>query len=88
MTVDLRNAEPIPSLHTDTREYVFGKRYDMYSDNYKKQVTDRLTEIYANASLLKMDKQLDLTNNVYNKVMNLHNKIGNSASFLNYKFVC
>ena len=57
MTVDLKNASPINTDGANTREYIFGNSYDMYNDNYKKQVEKRLTEIYANAALLKMDKQ-------------------------------
>ena len=70
MTVDLKNATPIGTGDVNTREHIFGNRYNMYNDNYKKQVENRLTEIYANAALLKMDKQLDMTNNVYKTIVN------------------
>ena len=79
MTVDLKNATPIDTGNTDTREYIFGSRYNMYNDNYKKQVEKRLTEIYANASLLKMDKQLDMTNNVYKTIVNKISRVYTSG---------
>jgi len=50
---------------TMTREDKFYLRYQMYNDNFKDQVLDRLKEIYEKASQIKIDKQLDLTNNIY-----------------------
>ena len=64
MTVDLRNSKPISGLSTNSKEYIFSNRYNMYNDNYRDQVLKRLTDIYANAAKLNMDKQLDMTNNV------------------------
>jgi len=70
MTVDLRNSEPISGLSTNSKEYIFSNRYNMYNDNYRDQVLKRLTDIYSNAAMLNMDKQLDMTNNVYKTIVN------------------
>ena len=79
MTVDLKNAKPNTGLFSDSREYVFGCRYDMYNDNYRKQVEKRLKEIYENADLLKLTKQLDMTNNVYKTIINKISRVYTSG---------
>ena len=68
-TVDLKNAVKTSEVTVQTREYIFGNRYNMYNDNYKDQVKRRLLEIYSNAALLNMDKQIDMTNNVYKTIV-------------------
>ena len=69
MTVDL-------TVNTDStglllsRQARFTARYDMYHDNYRPQILKRLTDIYAKASILNMDKQIDFTNNVFKTIVN------------------
>lgn len=70
MTVDLKNGAPTGNLFTESREYIFGNRYKMFNDNYRTQVIKRLTDIYSKAADLKMDKQIDMTNNVYKTIVN------------------
>lgn len=73
-TVNLRDAQHT-ATYSKTRMAVFKDRYDMYSDNYRKLVERRLTEIYSKASLLRMDKQIDMTNNVYKAIVDKISKV-------------
>ena len=41
----------------------------MFNDNYSKQVNTRLSEIYSKVSSIGMDKQIDLTNNIYKTII-------------------
>ena len=70
MTVDLRNSEPISGLSTNSKEYIFSNRYNMYNDNYRDQVLKRLYEISQVAAELGIDRQIDMTNNVYKTIVN------------------
>lgn len=63
----------------NTRETIFRDRYNMFNDNYKKQVEKRLTEIYANANELKLDKQIDMTNNVYKSIVKKISRVYSSG---------
>lgn len=78
-TVDLKNAGTTSSVKVQTREHIFGNRYNMYNDNYKDQVKKRLLEIYSNAALLNMDKQIDMTNNVYKTIINKISRVYSSG---------
>jgi len=62
---------------TMTREDKFYLRYQMYNDNFKDQVLDRLKEIYEKASQIKIDKQLDLTNNIYTTLVERISRVYN-----------
>lgn len=77
--VDLKNAVKTSAVTLETREYIFGNRYNMYNDNYKDQVKKRLLEIYSNAALLNMDKQIDMTNNVYKTIVNKISRVYSSG---------
>ncbi len=44
-------------------------RYKLYHDNYKDLAVNRMLEIYSKASELKLTNQIDLTNNVFKKVV-------------------
>lgn len=78
MTVDLKNAQTT-NVIVNTREDIFARRYEMLNDNYKDQVKKRLLEIYSKASLLNMDKQLDMTNNVYKMIVNKISRVYNAG---------
>jgi len=47
----------------------FALRYDMFNDNYYSQVRARLTDIYSKAADIRLDRQLDLTNNIYKTII-------------------
>jgi len=47
----------------------FSLRYDMLNDNYYGQVRARLTDIYSKAADIRLDRQLDLTNNIYKTIV-------------------
>jgi len=72
-TVDITSTHSL--TYAKTRQQVFYKRYEMYHDNYRDQVITRLNEIYAKASLLRMDKQLDMTNNVFKAIVSKISKV-------------
>ena len=50
------------------REKKFQKRWDMFNDNYASQVLAKLQAIYVNVALIGMDKQVDLTNNIFKTI--------------------
>ena len=52
----------------ENRVTKFSKRWDMFNDNYAKQVHAKLKEIYINVALIGMDKQVDLTNNIFKTI--------------------
>ncbi len=55
----------------------FTKRWDMYNDNYSKQVNMRLSEIYSKVAEIGMDKQIDLTNNIYKTIVEKISRVYN-----------
>lgn len=59
----------------DKRQKRFKARYDMYHGNYKAQAINRLTEIYSKAHIIGMDKQLDMTNNVFRAMVDKTSKV-------------
>ena len=70
MGVDLKKAvTQKENIITLSREDKFYLRYQMYNDNFKDQVLNRLKEIYEKAAQIKIDKQLDLTNNIYTAIV-------------------
>lgn len=54
---------------TMSRRDKFYYRYQMYNDNYRDQVKRRLSQIYVGAVSLGLDKQMDLTNNIYKTIV-------------------
>ena len=48
----------------------FGKRYQMYNDNYNDQVVSKLGQIYRAFAQLKLDVQINDNNNIYKQVVN------------------
>jgi len=52
-----------------SREEKFHLRWQMFNDNYKRQVLHRLKEIYEKVSIIKIDKQIDMTNNIYTSIV-------------------
>ena len=50
----------------------FGKRYQMYNDNYNDQVVSKLGQIYRAFAQLKLDVQINDNNNIYKQVVNLN----------------
>lgn len=56
----------------------FSARYDMYTDNYRDQVVDKLGRIYEAMVKLKLDVQINDHNNLYKQVVNT---ISNVYSF-------
>lgn len=59
----------------DKRQKKFERRYNMYHGNYRSQALERLTDIYSKATLIKMDKQLDMSNNVFRTMMDKVSKV-------------
>ncbi|MFZ9243192.1 MAG: phage portal protein [Sediminibacterium sp.] len=53
-----------------TREQKFYYRYQMYNDNYKDLVLKRMLEIYPKAYDVLLTAQIDLTNNIFKKIIN------------------
>lgn len=76
-TVDLRNNASSRGIAVD-RVSKFDMRWNMYNDNYKDQVIRKLREIYSKADVIGMDKQIDLTNNIYKTIVD---KISRVYSF-------
>ena len=56
-------------MKTTNRLNKFSRRYDMYNDNFEGQVKTHLSAIYTKASTLRLDKQLDLTNNIFKTIV-------------------
>ena len=75
-TVDLTQGDT--HRPTISREILFYKRYNMYHDNYRSQVYDRMVDIYTKAAEIRLDKQADFTDNVYKTIVN---KISRVYSF-------
>lgn len=46
----------------------FALRYEMLNDNYSAQVKKHLTNIYTKAADIRLDRQLDLTNNIFKTI--------------------
>lgn len=74
MIVDLKNSKQTQTI-IKTREDIFKERYDMYHDDFRRQVEHRLEEIYVNARILRLDKQIDCTNNIYKTIVNKISKV-------------
>ena len=53
-----------------SRREKFALRYSMINDNYKSQVVRHLTNIYSKAGDIKLDRQLDLSNNIMKSILN------------------
>lgn len=73
-TVDLTTGNKASSqiatgLNID-RQTKFALRYDMFNDNYAYQVQRHLLDIYSKADDIKLDRQMDLTNNIYKTIVN------------------
>ena len=69
-TVDLKT--PIlnkPKTTLLSRRDKFYFRYRMMQDDYLDQVTKRLNEIYTKSHEIKLDKQTDMTNNIFKTVV-------------------
>lgn len=47
----------------------------MYHGNYRDQASNRLREIYSKASDIGMDKQLDMTNNIFRAIVDKTSKV-------------
>lgn len=47
----------------------FRLRYEMLNDNYKSQVVRHLANIYTKANEVGLDRQIDLTNNIYKTIV-------------------
>jgi hypothetical protein len=56
----------------------FSLRYEMYNDNYRNQVVNKLGQIYRAFAQLKLDVQINDNNNIYKQVVNA---ISNVYSF-------
>lgn len=67
-TVDLATNAKIRDVAIN-RVAKFEMRWNMYNDNYKSQVIRKLREIYSKADLIGLDKQIDLTNNIYKTII-------------------
>lgn len=82
MGVDLKRAatQKETIIGTTTREDKFYLRYKMLNDDFKEQVLNRLKEIYEKASQIKIDKQLDLTNNIYTTIIERTSRVYNFGS--------
>ena len=57
------------ATYEQSRLNKFALRYAMYNDNFESQVKKHLTAIYTKASEIRLDKQLDLTNNIYKTIV-------------------
>ena len=68
MGVDIKTRVANTSGIVENRVTKFQKRWDMFNDNYAKQVHTKLKEIYINVALIGMDKQVDLTNNIFKTI--------------------
>lgn len=69
-TVNLRDAvlNKEDTILTSRRDK-FWLRFRMFNDNYKDQVLTKLKEIYLKSEEIRLDKQLDLTNNIYKTII-------------------
>ena len=77
-TVDLKSAVKNKDTTIFSREQKFLNRYNMYHDDYREQVKNRLVEIYQGAVELRLDRQMDLTNNIFKNIVD---KISRVYSF-------
>ena len=58
-------------INSDTnRLKKFSLRYEMYNDNYRNQVVNKLGQIYRAFAQLKLDVQINDNNNIYKQVVN------------------
>jgi hypothetical protein len=73
-TVNLKDARKANSSAV-SREQKFKDRYNMYQGNYRYQAKARLEDIYDKAALIGMDKQLDMTNNVFRSIIDKTSKV-------------
>lgn len=81
-TVDLTQGRTTSSqiasgLNLDRRTK-FSLRYDMFNDNFAYQVQRHLLDIYSKAPDIRLDRQLDLTNNIYKTIVQ---KVSRAYSF-------
>ncbi len=60
-----------------TRIDKFRLRYEMYKDDYIKQVETRLTNIYSKAHETKLTQQIDMTNNIFKTIVNKISRVYN-----------
>lgn len=75
-TVNLRDAALNKTYtYTEDRRTKFYRRYLMYNDDYKSIANYRLTEIYTQAATLRLDKQMDLTNNIFKTIVNAISRV-------------
>lgn len=74
MSVNLKDAvlgrNRYQGLELLTREQRFYYRYQMYNDNYRELVLRRMLEIYPKAYDVLLTAQIDLTNNIFKKIVN------------------
>lgn len=74
MAVNLRDAvlgrNNYSGLELLTREQRFYYRYQMYNDNYRELVLRRMLQIYPKAYDILLTAQIDLTNNIFKKIIN------------------
>lgn len=74
MSVDLKNAvlgrNQYAGLELLSREQRFYYRYQMYNDNYRELVLRRMLQIYPKAYDVLLTAQIDLTNNIFKKIVN------------------
>lgn len=74
MAVNLRDAvlgrNNYSGLELLTREQRFYYRYQMYNDNYRDLVLRRMLQIYPKAYDILLTAQIDLTNNIFKKIIN------------------
>lgn len=77
MKKDILNKQDTIVFAQDRRSK-FALRYEMFNDNFAPQVKKHLTDIYQKASTIGIDRQMDLTNNIYKNIVN---KISRVYSF-------
>lgn len=74
MAVNLRDAvlgrNNYSGLELLTREQRFYYRYKMYNDDYRELVLRRMLQIYPKAYDILLTAQIDLTNNIFKKIIN------------------
>jgi len=57
-----------PTIFLDRRKR-FALRYEMFNDNYYPQVKKHLADIYTKYDVVRLDKQLDMTNNIFKTIV-------------------
>ena len=66
---EMRKAGRASGIRKRSRVEEFKRRYDMFNDNYRYQVVQHLVDIYSKANEIRLDKQLDVTNNIYKTIV-------------------